>query len=557
MDRSSNLSSRSYHQGLGPIFPLGKTLGEYLEDAAREVPEKVCIIFRQRRISYRELDAAVNTIALGLIDLGLKNGDRLALCLPDVPEYTFVYYACAKLGVVSCPVSPRYREREFRNILSHSQAKAVVIPASWGGFDYVAMLEALRAELPQLEHIIVLDDEVATGSRALKSLRDLQSVKWSDKYPNDYLHAVYQKEHQLDGDSLLEIAYTSGTTGIPKGVMQAHNNRAAVALLNNEAWGARESDVMIAMAPLCHSTGSNHSQNAAILGRFTIVYLEAWEADHCLSEAQRNRGTILIGVPAMYIGMINHPKFPTYDLSSVRGLWCAGAPVALEVARKFSQAFGATFIQCYGTTECGGNHNTLISDPVEVSCGSVGPSIRGMECKVIDSAGKIVPLGQSGEICARGPTRFMGYYNNPEATAAAIDASGWFHSGDLGLMDEYGYIRLIGRIKDLIIRGGQNIYATEIEEVLYAHPDIEQVFLVGYPDERLGERTCAFVKLSDEQKPVTREGLVAFLEGRLAKYKVPDRIETITQRELPMTPSGKVQKHKLRERLWTKLQQEG
>lgn len=546
--------TKSYHQGLGPVQVLGTTLGEYLEDAAREVPDKVSIIYRERRITYRELNATVDNLALALIDLGLKKGDKLALCLPDLPEYTFLYYACVKLGVVTCPVSPHYREREFSNILGHAGANVVVVPAQWKGFDFLQMLDSLRAALPTLKQVLVLGDHPGTGRGDVLSVRDMLSVNWSDKYPDDYLHRVYLRENPLDGDTLLEIAYTSGTTGMPKGVMQAHNCRAAAAFLNNEAWGARESDVMIAMAPLCHSTGSNHTQNAAILGRYAVVYLEAWEAEHCLAETQRNHGTILIGVPAMYIAMTNHPNFSKYDLGSVRGLWCAGAPVALEVARRFTQAFGATFIQCYGTTECGGNHNTRMDDPVEVSCGSVGPSVRNMECKIVDADGNIVPLAEPGEVCARGPMRFLGYYKNPEATAAAIDSSGWFHSGDLGVMDGNGYIRIIGRIKDMIIRGGLNIYATEIEEVLYTHPDVEQVFLVGYPDERLGERTCAFIKPKDPQRTLTRERLVTFLEDKLAKYKIPDRVETVT--ELPMTPSGKVQKHRLRESLLAKLKAE-
>lgn len=546
--------TRSYHQALGSILPLGKTLGEYLEDATREVPSKISIICGERRISYSELNATVDNLALGFIDLGLKKGDRFAICLPDVPEYTFVYYACAKLGIVTSPVSPHYRAREFQAILGHAGANAVVVPAQWKGFDFLTMLDSLRATLPNLKQILVLGEHSRIGIGGVISLGDMLANDWSKGYSGNYLRDVYRKENSLDGDSLLEIAYTSGTTGTPKGVMQAHNCRAAAAFLNNEAWGAKESDVMIAMSPLCHSTGSNHAQNAAILGRYAVTYLEAWEAEHCLTEVQRNCGTILIGVPAMYIAMVNHPNFRKYDLSSVRGLWCAGAPVALEVARRFTQAFGATFIQCYGTTECAGNHNTHFDDPVEITCGSVGPSVRNMECKIVDVGGDIVPVGDPGEVCARGPMRFLGYYNNPEASAAAIDSSGWFHSGDLGVMDGQGYVRIIGRIKDMIIRGGLNIYATEIEEVLYAYPDVEHAFVVGYPDERLGERTCAFIKPKDPERKVTREQLSVFLEGKLAKYKIPDRVETVTV--LPMTPSGKVQKHQLREQLFAKMKTE-
>ncbi len=546
--------TKSYHQGLGPILPLGKTLGEYVEDLARKVPDKVVIIYRDRRITYREINATVDRLALALIDLGLKKGDKLAICLPDVPEYTFLYYACAKLGVVTSPVSPRYREREFRNILGHAGSSIVVVPAQWKGFDFLPMLDSLRPELSALRQILVVGGHPRTGQGDVRSLSDMLATDWSAKYPDDYLHQVYLKENPIDGDTLLEIAYTSGTTGIPKGVMQSHNGRVAAAMLNNEAWGARETDVMIAMAPLCHSTGSNHSQNAAILGRYAVVYLEGWDAEHCLAEIERNRGTILIGVPAMYIAMMNHPNFAKYDLVSVRGLWCAGAPVPLEVARRFTEAFGATFIQCYGTTECGGNHNTHIDDQLEVSCGSVGPSVRNMECKIVDAGGSVVPIGQPGEVCARGPMRFLGYYNYPEATAAVIDSAGWFHSGDLGVMDEKGYVRIIGRIKDMIIRGGLNIYATDIEEVLFAHPDVEQVYVVGYPDDYLGERTCAFIKPKDPQHTMTRDSLVAFLDGKLAKYKIPDRVEIVT--ELPMTPSGKVQKHLLRELLLAKLKEE-
>lgn len=517
-----------------------------------EIPDRTVMIYGERHMTFSELARQVDNLALGLLDLGLVHGDRIALCLPDVPEYTFMYYAAARLGLVSSPISVRYREQEFLTILGHSEARAVAVPAGTG-FDYVAMVQSLRPHLPKLEYILVLGEHTeADRTAGVVALNRLLATDWQVKYPDDYLHRVYLREHPVEADDLLEIGYTSGTTGAPKGAMMTHNHRAGAALLNCEAWGARHDDVMVVMSPLTHSIGCHHSQNAAVLFRLTAVYLGQWEPEYALREAERTGATILIGVPAMFIAMKDHPNFHRYDLSRVRGLWCAGSPVPYLVAKQFCDAFGAQFFQTYGSTECGGIHCTRPEDALEVSCGSVGPPVRGMETKVIEpQTGRIVPLGVSGELCIRGMTRTLGYYHNPEATAAAIDGAGWFHTGDLAVMDEHGYVRINGRIKDMIIRGGQNIYATEMEALVSGHPAVQQAYVVGYPDDYLGERTCAFVVPRQAGTQLTRADLVTFFADRVAKYKIPDRVETVA--DLPLTASGKVQKFKLREQLLEQL----
>lgn len=546
----------SYHQGLGPIFEKGRTFGDIIEAAAKETPDKTYIYFEDIRITYRELHRLTNRIALKLLQLGFKKGDILGICLPDWPEYSLMYYACAKIGVITSPISPRYREKEFSMILGHTEAKAVVISSNWQGFNYADMIIGLqKTKLKALEKVFVVgeysDEKVEDGLYPYENLL----MKTQNDQDIENLLKEHLNNHPVDADDLLEIAYTSGTTGAPKGVMQSHNNRIAAGILNNEAWESREDDVMVMMAPLAHSTGSNHSQNAALLGRYSIVYLGLWEPEKALAVTDKLGGTILIGVPTMFILMMNHENFKIYDMSSVRGIWCAGSSVAVTIAKQITEAFGARFIQTYGTTECGGNHCTRPGDDIETACATGGPSVRGMEAKIIDHKGNIVPIGEPGEICARGVTRFLGYYKNPEATDEAIDKSGWFHSGDLGVMDENGYVKIIGRIKDMVIRGGENIYTSEMEEAIYQHPEVLEVYVIGYPDEKLGERTCAFIVPKTPKIILTRDDMVDFLNGKIAKYKIPDRVEIIE--ETPLTPSGKVKKFKLQEMLTEKLTEEG
>ncbi|WHY83995.1 AMP-binding protein [Neobacillus novalis] len=537
----------SYYHSPGEIFPLGRTFGDVIEKAAEEFPNKVFIYYEDRTITYGQLHKYTNVIALNLIKNGFKKGDRLGICLPDWPEYSLIYYACAKTGIITMPVSPRYREKEFLMILGHSGAKHIILPAN-SDFDFVGMVEELKQnDLKELENIIVVGkNESIKESPYIFSFDHLIKTDLSNEEVNEQL-AEYLKENSVDADSLLEICYTSGTTGAPKGVMATHNNRIAAGTLNNESWGARPSDIMIAMAPLAHSTGSNHSQNGALLGNFSVVYLGSWKPEKTLEQIERFGATILIGVPAMFISIMNHPNFLHYNVKSVRGTWCAGSPVAISVAKKISSTFNSIFIQCYGTTECGGNHCTKPEDPIELSCGSGGPPVRGTEAKVIDPDGNIVPIGQPGEVCARGVTRMLGYYNNPGANETAIDRAGWFHSGDLGVMNELGYIKIIGRIKDMIIRGGENIYISEMEEAIYQYPDIQEVHVVGYPDAYLGERTCAFIRAKSPDTIITRDDLVKFLNEKIAKYKIPDKVVMV--KEFPVSHSGKIQKFKLQNML--------
>lgn len=535
----------SYFQPMGELFPYGKTFGQYLEENSAKNPEKVIIIHEDQQYTYRSFNEAVDNLALCLIDQGFKKGDIIGLCLPDLPEYSIMYYACAKIGVATSPISPRYREKEFIMMLGHSGARGAMIPKEWGGFDYVNMFKNIRSSLPSLKYLFVKGSEtIEEDVPGFIKLEAVMAKEWKKKYPGDYLHDVYLKENPLDADNLLEVAYTSGTTGAPKGAMHSHNTRAAASFLNARRWGATPNDIMLLMAPLAHATGNAHAQNSAVLVGHTVVYTESYSPEAALKAIERFKITVPIGVPAMYIGIMNHPDFDKYNVSSVRGAWSGGAAAPVEVARKITEVFGCKFMSGYGTTECAGNHFTYPDDPIEVACSTVGPPLDTTEVKIVDSEGNTAPLGVAGEVCARGVTRLIGYYKNPEATANAIDDRGWFHSGDLGVIDEKGYLQIVGRIKDMIVRGGENIYASEIEELLYTHPDVLEAHVVGYPDDVLGERTCAFIIPQKEGKVFTRDEIVTLFTGKIAKYKIPDRVETVTQ--LPLTPSGKVKKFQLR-----------
>lgn len=549
MDMENRLTM-SYDQGDGLIFKLGRTFGDVIEQNAKEVPDKPYIKYEDRTITFKDLNDQINVIAYHLIQQGFKKGDKVGICLPDWPEYSLMYYAMAKLGIVHSPISPRYREKEITMILNHLEAKAIIIPDVYQQHDYIKMIyDLIDEEKISIEKVIIVGKDDAGRGQTILYESLTERVKPLDEIKS--FVADYLKEHPVDADDLLEVAYTSGTTGSPKGVMQTHNTRIAVGTLNNEAWGAKEDDVMIVMSPLCHSTGSNHAQNGALVGRFTVVYLESWSIERTLEATERFGGTVLIGVPTMYSRIINHEDFKKYDLSTVRALWVAGQPIPLAEAKEITAAFDAQFIQVYGTTECGGNHSTRYHDPLELACGTGGKTIRGMETKIVDQNNNIVPIGEIGEICSRGITRFLGYYKAPELTREYIDEAGWFHTQDLGIMDENGYVKIVGRIKDMVIRGGLNIYTTEMEEIINQHPDVSETYVVGYPDDDLGERTCAFIVPKQKNRVITRDELAKFMQGKIAKYKIPDKVKMIE--EAPTNISGKVQKAKLQEMLLMEL----
>lgn len=538
----------SYCQVLGINQTKGRTFGQMLQEMAERYPEHTAIIFQNQQYTYREFQAAVDSFALALFDLGLTRGDKLGLLLPDWPEYSIALYACAKMGVVVSPMNPIYRRMEVLTVLNHLEAKALIIPEEWRDFRFVDLLREIRPQIPSLQHVIVK----GKPGEGMLSFQDLLSQDWQRKFGPGFLEK-YLQDHPVEADDLLEIAYTSGTTGRPKGVMETHNTRMLHSVGIAERMKASDKDVWLNMTPLFHTTGNCVVQHTAFLTGGTLILLGRYSTEASLRELERCKATIAVGVPTMFIDLMNHPNFGKTAVSSLRFALFTGAPMPPKVALQIVERFQCGILQGDGTTECGSNVLSLPESPIELIAESPGPPLAvGNEVKVVDpQTNRIVPVGVLGEICHRGPTNFLGYYKDPELTTGAVDEKGWFHSGDLGTMDEGGNLRLKGRIKDMIVRGGENIYATDVESILYTYPKVKECQVVGYPDERLGEKTLACIIPRKAGDRVTREEIYEFMKDKTAKFKIPDQV--ITLEDFPRTASGKVQKFKLREMAAQKL----
>ncbi|NQU14967.1 MAG: acyl--CoA ligase [Desulfobacteraceae bacterium] len=532
----------SYCHRFGPHMEKGLTFGDMLSNSAIHFPHNIAIRFGEIHYTYNQLKRVVDGMATSLLKLGLRRGDRVGLLFPDWPEYTIAGYACATIGAVVSPMNPLYREMEITTILNHLEAKLFFMPSEWRDFSFVDLMDQIRSDLPHLEQVVVKGEEKRTWmldfDDLIKGGKDHGSGGISlDDYLND---------NPVEADDLLEIAYTSGTTGIPKGAIHTHNTRMLHSKGLANRMGVTADDVWLCMTPLFHTTGNCVVQHTALLTGGTLVIMGRYSVTVSLKEIERTEATIAIGVPTMYIDLMNHAEFEKTDVSSLRFSIFTGAPMPPDVALQIVNRFGCGILQGDGTTECGSNVLSLPDSPIELIAESPGPPLDvGNEVKIVDpDTGRIVPVNTLGEICHRGPTSFLGYYKNQEKTAESVDELGWFHAGDLGTMDEEGNIRLKGRIKDMIVRGGENIYATDMEGVVYTYPKIKECQVVGYPDERLGEKTVACIIPRDPSEEIAREELVDFMGDKTVKYLIPDMVENFE--DFPRTASGKVQKFKLR-----------
>ncbi len=520
----------SYAHGVSDTPLLGETIGANLERTAARVPdaEAVVSVHQGVRLTWREFDAAVDRLAVGLHALGLTKGDRVGVWSPNRYEWTVVQYATAKLGVILVNVNPAYRTSELEFALRQSGCRVLIAAPEFKGADYGAMAQGVRPVCPLLEHIVLFDTPewvaLATASGDLD-------------------------RPVLDADEPINIQYTSGTTGNPKGATLTHHNILNNALLQGGV-GLRytEADRVCIPVPLYHCFGMVLGNLACSLSGACMVYPEAaFDPLATLQAAADERCTSLYGVPTMFIAELDHPQFSEFDLSSLRTGIMAGSPCPIEVMRRVGSEMGIDEMTiAFGMTETS-PASTMVrpDDTLENRCGTVGQAMPHTEIKIVDTGtGQTVPRGESGEFCTRGYLVMSGYWEEPERTAEAIDATGWMHTGDLATMDEDGYVRIVGRIKDMIIRGGENVYPREVEEFLYSHPDIADVQVVGVPSERYGEEVMAWV-IAREGATLDEDEVREFCRGKIAHYKVPRYVTTCT--EFPMTVTGKIQKNKLRE----------
>jgi len=525
----------SYVHGATDIALLGETIGANLRATVERHPDRDALVvpFQDFRATYGELWDLTTRLGRALLARGISKGDRVGIWAPNRYEWVVVQYATARIGAVLVNVNPAYRAHELEYTLNQSGLRLLLHAGRFRATDYSAMVDSVRDRCPALTETVVLDGEWDALLEEAPGVGDA---------------ALAEREAGLSFDDPINIQYTSGTTGAPKGATLSHHN-----ILNNgyfcgEILGYTQKDRVLIPVPFYHCFGMVIGNLACTThGACMVAPAESFDPAATLAAIENERCTSIYGVPTMFIAQLNHADFRSTDFSSLRTGVMAGSPCPVEVMKQVREQMNVTGITiCYGMTETSPvSTQTRVDDPVEKRVGSVGRIHPHVEIKVIDpESGRIVPRGASGELCTRGYVVMLGYWNQPEATAAAIDGARWMHSGDLAAMDDEGYLKIVGRIKDMIIRGGENVYPREVEEFLYTHPDIEDAQVIGVPSARYGEEVMAWVK-PKAGTTLTGEQLRAFCHGAIATYKIPRYWKLVDA--FPLTVTGKVRKFRMRE----------
>src|SRR5438445_630715 len=511
-----------------------ETFYSVLAARAASHPDRVAIVDRGRRITYGELKTRVDRVAAGFKALGIGSGDVVTIQLPNWVEFAYVFFALERLGAVANQIGPDFRSREVDYILRFSESRAFVCPSSFKSFDYVKMISALRPGLPDLEAVCVLGRPASSGA-GLVSL---------DALVEDASAAPPSGAGQRAND-VMRMAFTSGTTGNPKGVIHSHNTTLSTCRTLNNDMRVTEDEVFLVYLPLGLNWGYLTLVQSVMAGA-RVVLLDQFGARAALELIQRERVTCIPTAPASIIAMLNEPELGRFDFSSLRVVITGGASCPVETIREFRARLHGQLIELYGMLETGFHTYTRLSDDPEAVTGTVGKVSSGLGLRLIDESGRDVPVGAEGEIAAEGPSVHLGYHKNPQANAELFTADGWFRTGDLGQLDAAGNVRIVGRLKEMINRGGKKFFPREIEEILYAHPKILHAAIVGVPDPRLGERNCLCV-IPRAGAAITLEEVVAFLRNQVATYKLPEMLEVVD--ELPFTPTGKIQRYLLSRRI--------
>jgi fatty-acyl-CoA synthase len=532
----------SYAQGSTDVPLLAETIGENLEQTTARFPDHDALIVRHQgiRCTYREFDEATDRLAKAFLRLGVELGDRVGIWSPNCAEWVAVQYATAKIGAILVNVNPAYRTSELEYVLNQSGCRFLVSAPSYLTSDYRAMVEAVSQSTPELERAVFLD-----------------SPEWNDLFdagddvPDEEL---WQRESLLDADQPINIQYTSGTTGFPKGATLTHRN-----ILNNgyfcgETLGYTENDRVCIPVPFYHCFGMVIGNLACTThGAAMVIPSPGFESGAVLEAVEAEACTSLYGVPTMFIAALGDEDLAKRDVSTLRTGVMAGAPCPIEVMKQVITDLNMSEVTiAYGMTEVSPvATQTRRDDTIERRVSTVGVAHPHVEIQIVDpDTGDVVAPGTSGEFCTRGYSVMKGYWNDPERTAESIDGDGWLHSGDLAVMDEAGYVKIVGRLKDMIIRGGENVYPREIEEYLFTHPDVVDAQVIGVPDERFGEQIMAWVQ-KREGSDLSEVDLIDFCKGTIAHFKVPKYVRFTG--EYPMTVTGKIQKFKLREQAIAEL----
>jgi fatty-acyl-CoA synthase len=524
----------SYAHGACDEPLLGETIAHNLERTVAGVPDAEALVSCHQgiRYTYAEFGAAVDRLASGMLAAGLAKGDRVGVWSPNRAEWALTQYATAKLGVILVNINPAYRVHELEYALGHSGCRWIVAATELKGSDFTEMVRAVQPSLATLERAIFFDTDEwhAVAGEAART---------------DELQAAMA---ELDFDDPINIQYTSGTTGFPKGATLSHHNILNNAYFIGELLAYDERDRICIPVPLYHCFGMVIGNLGATTHGACMVYpAETFEPEAVLRACAHERCTSLYGVPTMFIAELGHERFAEYDLGSLRTGLMAGSPCPVEVMKRVSSQMGIEEMGiAFGMTETSPvTTEVRRDDTLENRCGTVGQVMPHTEIKIAEpGTGRTVARGEPGEFRARGYAVMRGYWNDPERTAEAIDGQGWMHTGDLATMDEQGYVRVVGRIKDMVIRGGENVYPREIEEFLYTHPQIADVQVIGVPDERYGEELMAWI-VQRPGAPLSTEEVREFCRGKIAHYKIPRYVKVVES--FPMTVTGKVQKFKMRE----------
>lgn len=544
----------SYDHGTCERKLIGQTIGNAFDRTVEQHADReaLVVVHQQVRWTWRQLADRVDALAAGLLALGLEPGERIGIWAPNCSEWTLTQFASAKAGLILVNINPAYRRAELEYALNKVACKALVLAPALKTSDYLAILNDLAPELaasapgalqsstlPHLRHVIRLGQERSPGMRNFDELLTLGGAAERAR--------LGELAQTLQFDDPINIQFTSGTTGFPKGATLTHQN-----ILNNgffvaEAIRLTERDRLCIPVPLYHCFGMVMGNLGCMTHGATMIYpADAFDPLSVLQTVQSERCTGLYGVPTMFIAELDHPRFGEFDLASLRTGIMAGSPCPVEVMKRVQAQMNMTEVTiAYGMTETSPvSTQSATDDPLERRVSTVGRVQPHLEIKIVDAQGRVVPRGVTGEFCTRGYSVMRGYWNDPEKTAEAVDAGGWMHTGDLAVMDEEGYVNIVGRLKDMVIRGGENIYPREIEEFLYRHPKVQDVQVIGVPDVKYGEELCAWIKLR-EGESASADEIREFCRGQIAHYKVPRHIRFVS--EYPMTITGKIQKYLMRQ----------
>jgi fatty-acyl-CoA synthase len=552
--------TRSYTHGASSQPLLGDTIGQALDRVADRAPDADALVVRHQGVhwTYAELRARADAFAAGLVALGLERGDRVGIWSPNNAEWVVTQFATARAGIILVNINPAYRVHELQFVLTKVGCRALVSATTFRGADYLGMIREIAPELesatpaelrsaalPDLRMVVQIGGQPSPG---VLTFDDVSGM--ADRTSRERLHARAQG---LQFDDPINIQFTSGTTGAPKGATLTHHN-----LLNNgffvgEAQRFTASDRVCIPVPLYHCFGMVLGNLACLTHAAAMVYpSEGFDARAVLDTVAAERCTALYGVPTMFIAELDHPAFGAFDLSSLRTGIMAGSPCPVEVMKRVVAEMHMREVTiCYGMTETSPvSFQTEADDPLDRRVSTVGRIHPHVEVKIVDERGNIVAPGVPGELCTRGYSVMLGYWDDPARTAEAVDEAGWMHTGDLATLDSEGYCNIVGRIKDMVIRGGENVYPREVEEFLYGHPKIQDVQVIGVPDHKYGEEICAWV-VPKPGVTLTTEEVRAFCDGRIARYKIPRYVKLVDA--FPLTVTGKVQKYLMREQMKREL----